>query len=165
MSDSMPKLDREKLMEELLAEAERTVNEVADAVDNAPAGRVIAIAKSRLAMRWIVSASGLRGGYCRRRSMRRKPLFPPPESAATGKRKRHKGRQAYSVLTINGRVRLLRVRWHCPEEGSETPIDRLIDQAESSISEGVREMACRVNQDRRASKRRPTTCRVRRTFG
>jgi hypothetical protein len=50
------------------------------------------------------------------------------------------------VLTINGRVRLRRVRWHCPEEGSETPIDRLLDQTERTISEGVREMACRVNQ-------------------
>jgi hypothetical protein len=41
MADALPKLDREKLMRELLAEAERTVNEVADAVDDAPAGRVI----------------------------------------------------------------------------------------------------------------------------
>ena len=51
------------------------------------------------------------------------------------------------MLTINGRVCLRRVRWHCPREGSETPIDRLLDQTETTISEGVREMACRVNQD------------------
>ena len=51
------------------------------------------------------------------------------------------------MLSINGRVRLRRVRWHCPEEGSETLLDRLVDQTESTISEGVREMACRVNQD------------------
>lgn len=42
MSEKLPELDREEVMRELLAEAERTVNEVADAVDNAPAGRVIA---------------------------------------------------------------------------------------------------------------------------
>ena len=42
MADVLPELDRERLMRQLLAEAERTVNEVADAVDNAPAGRVIA---------------------------------------------------------------------------------------------------------------------------
>jgi hypothetical protein len=41
MADGLPELDRERLMKELLAEAERTVNEVADAVDNAPVGRVI----------------------------------------------------------------------------------------------------------------------------
>lgn len=51
------------------------------------------------------------------------------------------------MLTINGRMRLLRVRWHCPSEGSETPTDVLLDQAESTISTGVREMACRINQD------------------
>lgn len=38
---STPKLNRSMLLEELLAEAEKTVNEVADAVDNAPEGRVI----------------------------------------------------------------------------------------------------------------------------
>lgn len=42
MKESLPELDREELMRELLAEAERTVNEVADAVDNAAVGRVIA---------------------------------------------------------------------------------------------------------------------------
>lgn len=41
MSETLPKLDREKLLRQLLAEAERTVNEVADAVDQAPAGRLI----------------------------------------------------------------------------------------------------------------------------
>jgi hypothetical protein len=44
-------------------------------------------------------------------------------------------------------MRLCRVRWHCPHDGSETPIDRILDETESFISEGVREMACRVNQD------------------
>src|SRR5208283_5592483 len=79
--------------------------------------------------------------------MRQKPLFPPPTSAATGKRKRHKGMQPTSVLTINGRIDVWRVRWHCREEGSETPADRWLDEAEATISEGVREMACRLNQD------------------
>jgi len=65
----------------------------------------------------------------------------------TGRAKRHKGRQAYSLLTINGRVRLLRVRWHDAQEGSDTPTDRLLDEAETTISQGVREMACRLNQD------------------
>ena len=41
MTDALPKLDRERLRRELLAEFERTIEEVADAVDDAPAGRVI----------------------------------------------------------------------------------------------------------------------------
>lgn len=50
------------------------------------------------------------------------------------------------MLSINGRIHLRRVRWHCPQEGSETPLDRLVDAVESTISEGVREMACRLSQ-------------------
>ena len=41
MSESLPKLDRESLREQLMAEFDRVVEEVADAVDDAPAGRVI----------------------------------------------------------------------------------------------------------------------------
>jgi hypothetical protein len=43
-------------------------------------------------------------------------------------------------------MRLLRVRWHCAQDGSETPLDAVLDQTERTISEGVREMACRINQ-------------------
>lgn len=78
--------------------------------------------------------------------MRRKPLFPPPSSAATGKRKRHKGKQRTSALTVNGRINVWRIRWHCPAEGSETVADSWLDIAEATVSEGVREMACRLNQ-------------------
>jgi hypothetical protein len=50
------------------------------------------------------------------------------------------------VLTINGRIELWRVRWHCPLAGSEVLADGWPDEAEATISEGVREMACRLNQ-------------------
>lgn len=50
------------------------------------------------------------------------------------------------MLTVNGRVQLRRVRWHSPLEGSQTLTDRLLDEAERAISEGVREMACRLNR-------------------
>lgn len=77
--------------------------------------------------------------------MRRKPLFPPPNNTA-GVSLRHKGRQPYSILTVNGRLHLRRVRWHDAQEGSQTPLDRLLDESERAISEGVREMACRLNR-------------------
>jgi hypothetical protein len=79
--------------------------------------------------------------------MRRKPLFPPPKDPTTGKTKRNKGRQDFTVLTINGRVRLWRRRWHSPGEGSTTPLDAWLDTVEGTISLGVREMACRLNGD------------------
>jgi hypothetical protein len=79
--------------------------------------------------------------------MRRKPLFPPPKDPTTGKTKRNKGRQDFTVLTINGRVRLWRRRWHSAGEGSTTPLDAWLDTVEGTISLGVREMACRLNGD------------------
>jgi hypothetical protein len=51
------------------------------------------------------------------------------------------------VLTVNGRVRLWRRRWHSPGEGSSTPLDAWLDTVEGTISLGVREMACRLNGD------------------
>lgn len=65
---------------------------------------------------------------------------------ASGKRLRHKGRQARSVLTVNGRVQLSRIRWHDAQDGSQTPLDGVLDDVERAISEGVREMACRLNR-------------------
>jgi hypothetical protein len=50
-------------------------------------------------------------------------------------------------VTVNGRLRLLRTRWHDPELGSATPTDAWLDEAENTVSEGVREMACRLNQN------------------
>jgi len=79
--------------------------------------------------------------------MRRKPLFPPPKDQSTGKTKRNKGRQDFTVLTINGRVRLWRRRRHSPGEGTSTPLDGWLDTVEGTISLGVRETACRLNGD------------------
>ena len=50
------------------------------------------------------------------------------------------------MLTVNGRIDVWRIRWHCPAEGSETVADGWLDIAEATMSEGVREMACRLNQ-------------------
>jgi hypothetical protein len=60
---------------------------------------------------------------------------------------KNKGRQDYTILTVNGRVRLWRRRWHSPGQGTSTPLDAWLDLAEASISLGVREMACRLNGD------------------
>jgi hypothetical protein len=60
---------------------------------------------------------------------------------------KNKGRQDYTILTVNGRVRLWRRRWHSAGQGTITPLDSWVDLAEASISLGVREMACRLNGD------------------
>jgi hypothetical protein len=50
------------------------------------------------------------------------------------------------VLSINGRLKLWRTRWHDAAAGSSTQADAWLDEAEATISEGVREMCCRLNQ-------------------
>jgi hypothetical protein len=60
---------------------------------------------------------------------------------------RNKGRQEYSVGTINGRVCLKRIRWHGKGVGSMTPLDVYLDKAEQTMSVGAREIACRLNGD------------------
>jgi hypothetical protein len=79
--------------------------------------------------------------------MRQKPLFPPPKDPITSKTKRNKGRQDFTVLTINGRVRLCRRRWHSRGDGTTAPLDSWLETIENTISLGVREMACRLNGD------------------
>lgn len=77
--------------------------------------------------------------------MRLRPLFPPPDDPQTGKKLRNKGRQDYSLLSVNGRVRLWRRRWHGAGVGTLTPLDPLLDAAGATISVGVRELCCRLN--------------------
>lgn len=60
---------------------------------------------------------------------------------------RNKGRQSRKVLTVNGRVKLLRRWWHAPDAGSLAPADEVIDPLMNKVSVGAREMGCRLNND------------------
>jgi hypothetical protein len=61
-----------------------------------------------------------------------------------GKPKLAKERPLRTVLNLNGRIELCRTRWYAKGEGSDSPLDRLIDKLESSVSVGVRELCCRL---------------------
>ena len=77
--------------------------------------------------------------------MPRKRLFPPVDPHS-GQRLQSKGRDEHSILTVNGRITLGRRRWSGPGTGSVTPMDALLDAAEATLTVGVRELACRLNQ-------------------
>jgi len=64
----------------------------------------------------------------------------------TGKRLANKGRQSRTLLTINGRIGLLRRWWHSSQTCSLAPADELVDRTAGQVTPGVREMACRENQ-------------------
>ena len=77
-------------------------------------------------------------------------LPPPPTHPYTGKRLQGKGAEPFSVLTVNGRIVLYRRRYFAKDIGSFTPLDEWIDRVHASISRGVAEMACRLNQASRS---------------
>jgi hypothetical protein len=49
------------------------------------------------------------------------------------------------VLTINGRIRLLRRWWHGVQTGSTAPADEVLNRGGATITPGVLELACREN--------------------
>lgn len=71
----------------------------------------------------------------------------PATQAPVKKRLRNKGRQPRTVLTVNGRIKMLRRWWHDPQAGSQALADELIDPQMNTVSLGVREMGCRLNND------------------
>jgi len=74
---------------------------------------------------------------------------------------RNKGRQSRKVLTVNGLVKVRRRWWHAPEVGSLAPADAVIDPQMNTVSVGVREMGCRLNNDGVSFKR--TAANLKRT--
>lgn len=62
-------------------------------------------------------------------------------------RLRNKGRQGRTVLSACGRLKLCRRWWHEPGAMSVVPVDEWIDPLLATVSVGVREMACRLNND------------------
>jgi len=61
-----------------------------------------------------------------------------------GRAQQNKGRPPRTVLSVNGRMGWRRVRSCAPGEGSDRPIDPLMDLMESAISVGMRERCCRM---------------------
>ncbi len=51
------------------------------------------------------------------------------------------------MLCVAGRVSLRRTWWHSPASGSSAPLDAWIMRDGASLTPGVREMACRLNND------------------
>lgn len=54
------------------------------------------------------------------------------------------------MVTANGRISWSRRRWSGGREGSDSPVDRLLDETESAVSVGVRQLCCREGTQARS---------------
>jgi hypothetical protein len=59
---------------------------------------------------------------------------------------RNKGKQAHTLMTVNGRIKLSRVRWQPAAGGSVTPLDQWLNETCQRFTQGVVELACRLNR-------------------
>jgi hypothetical protein len=75
--------------------------------------------------------------------MQRKLLFPPHKNK-TKHELRHKGRQAVSRDTVNGPIRIQRIRWWSRDHGCDDTIDQVLGIIADQVSVGVRQMCSRV---------------------
>ena len=75
--------------------------------------------------------------------MQRKLLFPPRRNK-TKHKVRHKGRQAVCRDTVNGNIRIERIRWWSRKQGCDDTIDRVLGIVADQVSVGVRRMCSRV---------------------
>jgi hypothetical protein len=57
---------------------------------------------------------------------------------------------ARSTLSANGRIEMRRRRYGDGEQGSECPIDPLVDETEALVSVGVRQLSCREGTNARS---------------
>lgn len=54
------------------------------------------------------------------------------------------------MVSVNGRISWSRRRWSGGVEGSDCPVDRLLDETEATVSVGVRQLCCREGTNARS---------------
>ena len=62
----------------------------------------------------------------------------------------NKGIASRSIVNVNGRIELSRRRFGDKEQGSEHPTDRLVDETETAVSVGVRQLCVREGTNARS---------------
>ncbi|MFI5379002.1 MAG: hypothetical protein ACHRHE_06885, partial [Tepidisphaerales bacterium] len=130
--DRLLTMDKQRFVAEMQAEVARTLEQVAEAVNNAPTGNLIS--GSEGAVRDLM-------GELRRRVFEKavqmridstESSFSPPKDAA-GQAKQNKGREPRTTLSTNGRIEFRRTRYYAAGEGSAHPIDQLVDAMETAV--------------------------------
>jgi hypothetical protein len=127
--DAEPKLSREMFIQAMRDRMETLLGQVADAVNEAPPGHVISGSEEQVRDLFADLRREVYDKAVQMRTDAAEAAFPPPKDPVTGQTKRNKGRQDFTVLSVNGRLRIRRRRWHSPGDGTTTPLDAFLDLA------------------------------------
>jgi hypothetical protein len=105
MADT-PTMSRDEFIRRMRVKFEETLGRVADAINEAPPGQIIAGSEEQVRdlfadLRQQSFEAGLQ-----MRVDAAEAAFPPPRDPKTGKTKQNKGPQDFTTLTVNGRVRI-----------------------------------------------------------
>lgn len=150
--DRLPKFPAPQLVERMRGEFEQLMTQVAQAVNDAAAGRVIVDSEERVRD---LLGEFRRSTYQTALQLRvdaAEAVFFPVDPASQ-QPKADKGRSGHRILTVNSHVWIARRHYYSPGEGTSTPSDGLLDAVEATVSLGVREMCCRVNADAKSFER------------
>lgn len=145
--DEMPKVNADGLLPVVREQIEEAVKKIMQAVNEAPPGELITAREEAAREIEHELTRAIYASALQQRVTAAEAAFSPPQEKTTGRPLRNKGRQLRTVLCVCGRVQLRRTWWHSPESGSVAPLDDWIMRDGSSVTLGVREMACRLNND------------------
>ena len=135
---------KEQLRSELSKDFEGLVEQVAQSVLQAKAGRVIVDSEELVRDAVAEFRQRVYQKALELRMRTERSAFSPPAVAVGEKAWRNKGRQKVTHLTINGRVDVERVVYWRKDRGPMVPTDALLGIGSSRYSPGIRERTCRI---------------------
>ncbi len=129
-------MDKQQYVSRTLAECRRMTEQIADAVNNAPRGNDISGAEMQVRG---LMAELRHKTYQRALQMRidsTESSFSPSAGPQRKTQRRQGTRPTKRLLSVNGRIERSRRRFFSQGQGSDSPLDRLVDETEATVSVG-----------------------------
>jgi hypothetical protein len=139
----VPSIDQEELEKLLRNDFQNCIAEVTEAVNKARTGAIIDDSEEPVRMATARLRQMIFQKAIQMKTDAAEAAFSPQKNKA-GQRLRHKGRQAVSRDTVNGNIRVKRIRWWSNDYGCDDTIDQVLGIVADQVSVGVRQMCSRV---------------------
>ena len=128
---SEPTLSADVLLEQLRGRFEHLCQEVAAAVNQAPAGQVVNASEEKVRDLLADFRQATYQAAIRCRTDAAQAAFSPSPPPKTGTPLQNKGPDEHTILTVNGRISLSRRRYAAAGVGSCYPLDSWLDRVKT----------------------------------